>query len=63
MFLPQGNVIPYPMHLSKCAIALERAGDTDVALCEVTPPDERGYMNLGGCGIAYGRFMCKRPRR
>ena len=63
MFLPQGNVVPFPMHLSKAHIALERAKANDICLCEVTPPDERGYMNYGPCGIAYGRFatnMCKK---
>ncbi|HWR68870.1 MAG TPA: acetyl-CoA hydrolase/transferase C-terminal domain-containing protein [Desulfomonilia bacterium] len=63
MFLPQGNVVPFPMHLSKAQIALERANANDVFLCEVTPPDERGYMNYGPCGVAYGRFsttMCKK---
>jgi len=63
MFLGQGNVVPYPMHLSKSSIALERAGETDVAMCEVTPPDDRGYMNFGPSGIVYGRFMCQRAKK
>jgi acyl-CoA hydrolase len=56
MFFAQGNVVPYPMHLSKSSIALDRSGYSDVALLEVTPPDSRGYMNLGPCGAVYGRF-------
>lgn len=63
MFHPQGNVVPHPMHLSKAHIALERAGANDVFICEVTPPDERGYMNYGPCGVVYGRYatnVCKK---
>ena len=63
MFMPQGNVVPFPMHLSKAHIALELAKANDVFICEVTPPDERGYMNYGPCGVVYGRYatnMCKK---
>jgi len=63
MFHSQGNIVPFPMHLSKCQIALNRAEVSDVALLEVTPPDERGYMNLGPCGAVYGRHAidnCKK---
>ncbi len=63
MFLSQGNVVPFPMHLSMAHIALALAKADDVFLCEVTPPDERGYMNYGPCGVVYGRFatnLCKK---
>jgi len=63
MFHSQGNVVPFPMHLSKSSIALERAGYSDVALLEVTPPNRHGYMNLGPCGAVYGRYAigkCKK---
>ena len=63
MFLSQGNVVPFPMHLSKAELALELGKVNDVAMLEVTPPDERGYMNYGPCGVVYGRFAtttCKK---
>ncbi|HOY75902.1 MAG TPA: acetyl-CoA hydrolase/transferase C-terminal domain-containing protein [Deltaproteobacteria bacterium] len=60
MFMPQGNIVPFPMHLSKAYIALDRAKTHDVAMIEVTPPDGRGYMNYGPCGVAYGRYATKR---
>jgi 4-hydroxybutyrate CoA-transferase len=63
MFLSQGNVVPFPMHLSKAEIALDRYHAHDVFLCEVTPPDERGYMNYGPCGVAYGRYATNRCRK
>jgi 4-hydroxybutyrate CoA-transferase len=63
MFHPQGNVIPFPMHLSKSTIALDRGNYSDVALLEVTPPDERGYMNLGPCGAAYGRYAIEKCKK
>ena len=55
MFHPMGNVVPFPMHLSKSSIALDQYKAHDLAMIEVTPPDERGYMNLGPCGVVYGR--------
>lgn len=63
MFFAQGNVVPYPMHLSKSSIALDRSGYSDVALLEVTPPDSRGYMNLGPCGAVYGRFAIDKCKK
>jgi 4-hydroxybutyrate CoA-transferase len=63
MFHPQGNVVPFPMHLSKSTIALDRANVSDVAMLEVTPPDERGYMNLGPCGVVYGRYSVNKCRK
>jgi 4-hydroxybutyrate CoA-transferase len=51
------------MHLSKSSIALDIAGVSDVTMLEVTPPDERGYMNLRPCGVVYGRYAigkCKK---
>ncbi|NTU50447.1 MAG: hypothetical protein HGA87_06190 [Desulfobulbaceae bacterium] len=63
MFIPQGNVVPFPMHLSKAYRALELANAKDVAMIEVTPPDERGYMNYGPCGVVYGRFSTTKCRK
>ena len=63
MFHSQGNVVPYPMHLSKSSIALDRAGYSDIALLEVTPPDRHGYMNLGPCGAVYGRFAINKCKK
>jgi len=63
MFHPQGNVVPFPMHLSKSSIALDRGGYSDVALLEVTPPDKRGYMNLGPCGTVYGRYAIDKCKK
>ena len=63
MFHAQGNVVPFPMHLSKSSIALDRGNYSDVALLEVTPPDKRGYMNLGPCGAVYGRFAIDKCKR
>lgn len=63
MFHAQGNVVPYPMHLSKSSIALERSGYSDVAMLEVTPPDSRGYMNLGPCGAVYGRYAIDKCKK
>ncbi len=63
MFHPQGNVVPFPMHLSKSTVALDRANVSDVALLEVTPPDERGYMNLGPCGVVYGRYAINKCKK
>jgi 4-hydroxybutyrate CoA-transferase len=63
MFHPLGNVVPFPMHLSKSSIALDIAGVSDVAMLEVTPPDERGYMNLGPCGVVYGRYAIGKCRK
>jgi len=63
MFMPQGNVVPFPMHLSKAYKALDRAKAHDVAMIEVTPPDDRGYMNFGPCGVAYGRYATKKCRK
>lgn len=63
MFHPQGNVVPYPMHLSKSSIALDLGNYSDVALLEVTPPDKRGYMNLGPCGAVYGRYAIDKCKK
>jgi 4-hydroxybutyrate CoA-transferase len=63
MFLPLGNVVPFPMHLSKAYKALDGYGAHDVAMIEVTPPDERGYMNYGPCGVVYGRYATKRCKK
>jgi 4-hydroxybutyrate CoA-transferase len=63
MFHSQGNVVPFPMHLSKSSIALDRGNYDDVALLEVTPPDKRGYMNLGPCGAVYGRFAIEKCKK
>jgi 4-hydroxybutyrate CoA-transferase len=63
MFLSQGNVVPFPMHLSKAYKALDLYKAHDVAMIEVTPPDERGYMNYGPCGMAYGRYSTTKCRK
>jgi 4-hydroxybutyrate CoA-transferase len=63
MFMSQCNIVPFPMHLSKAYIALERANAKDVAMIEVTPPDQRGYMNYGPCGVAYGRFATTKCKK
>ncbi len=63
MFMPQGNVVPFPMHLSKAYKALDRAQAHDVAMIEVTPPDDRGFMNYGPCGVAYGNYAARKCRK
>jgi 4-hydroxybutyrate CoA-transferase len=63
MFFSQGNIIANPMHLSKCQIALELQGADDAFVCELTPPDDRGYMNYGPCGVAYGRYSANKCKK
>jgi 4-hydroxybutyrate CoA-transferase len=63
MFMSQGNVVPFPMHLSKAYIALNQYKANDIAMIEVTPPDERGYMNYGPCGVVYGRFSTTKCKK
>jgi 4-hydroxybutyrate CoA-transferase len=63
MFMSQGNVVPFPMHLSKAYKALDQYQANDVAMIEVTPPDERGYMNYGPCGVVYGRYATSRCKK
>ncbi len=63
MFAPQGNLVPFPMHLSKAEKALDLYNAADVFICEVTTPDDRGYMNYGPCGVVYGRFATNRCRK
>lgn len=63
MFLSQGNVVPFPMHLSKAYKALNLYQAHDVAMIEVTPPDERGYMNYGPCGVVYGRYATSKCKK
>jgi 4-hydroxybutyrate CoA-transferase len=63
MFLSQGNVVPFPMHLSKAYKALDLYQAHDVAMIEVTPPDVRGYMNYGPCGVVYGRYATTRCKK
>lgn len=63
MFHAQGNVVPFPMHLSKSSIALDLGNYSDLALLEVTPPDKRGYMNLGPCGAVYGRYAIEKCKK
>jgi 4-hydroxybutyrate CoA-transferase len=61
MFQPEGNVVACPIHLSQSERAINVIGDPgpDVFMCEVTPPDERGFMNFGPCGTICGRFTAK----
>jgi 4-hydroxybutyrate CoA-transferase len=54
MFLSQGNIVPFPLHLSQAARCFSINDHPDMFLCEVTPPDERGYMSFGACGVMYG---------
>ena len=63
MFMSQGNVVPFPMHLSKAYKALNLYGAHDVAMIEVTPPDERGFMNYGPCGVVYGRYSTTKCKK
>ena len=63
MFFSQGNIVANPMHLSKCQIALELLGADDAFVFEVTPPDHRGYMNYGPCGVAYGRYSSNKCKK
>ncbi|MCK7467286.1 MAG: hypothetical protein MZU91_03440 [Desulfosudis oleivorans] len=63
MFMSQGNVVPFPMHLSKAYKALEPVQGPRCGHDRSDPPDERGYMNYGPCGVVYGRYSTTKCKK
>ncbi|MEA2101353.1 MAG: acetyl-CoA hydrolase/transferase C-terminal domain-containing protein [Thermodesulfobacteriota bacterium] len=63
MFLDQGNIESFPLHLSQSNRSFDENGSPDVYLGEVTPPDERGYMSFGPCGIVFANRGCQITKR
>jgi len=54
-FMPEGNVTPFPIHLSLAGRLIRANTGAGSFMCEVSPPDENGYMNFGPSGTIYGR--------
>ena len=53
----EGIIENFFFHFSDTVEAISTTGRCEVALCEVSPPDDRGFMCLGPCGIMQGRLM------
>ncbi len=60
-FLRVGNVEPMSYHFS-LADQVSVAVDPNVFICEVSRPDERGYMSFGPVGVYNNDICCKRAK-
>jgi 4-hydroxybutyrate CoA-transferase len=54
----RGNVEPISFHLSRTDEIIDLMKPT-VYLCDVSPPDKRGYMCLGPLGIFHGIYLSR----
>ena len=59
MFYHEGNVENFSFHFSRADQATLSAANFNTALCEVSPPDERGYMCFGPVGIYHSAILCQ----
>jgi len=51
------------MHLSEAEIYFKKVAPVDVAILDVTPPDEHGNMNLGAAGICVGKYAWENAKK
>ncbi|SHK10559.1 Acetyl-CoA hydrolase/transferase N-terminal domain-containing protein [Desulfatibacillum alkenivorans DSM 16219] len=57
MFAAEKNTENFSFHFSNADKACYGVADWDYLMCEVSPPDAKGYMSFGPTGIYHNGFM------
>jgi 4-hydroxybutyrate CoA-transferase len=59
MFFHEGNVENFFFHFSRADRASLETARCNIVMCEVSPPDDRGFMCFGPVGIFHNQVMCE----
>lgn len=58
MYAGEGNIDTLPFHFSNADRATLGGARLNALMCEVSPPDEKGYMSFGPFGTYHNNLMC-----
>ena len=62
MFYGEGNIENFAFHFSRADRATLETAKCNVVMCEVSPPDDRGFMCFGPVGIYHNAVCCQAAR-